>query len=168
MMDKDKLKKLKRTDLLEMMISQSKENESLKQQLDEALNQLKQREIRINNAGSIAEAALQLNGVFEAAQKAAVQYLENIERLSREQEIENSRIIEESEKKASQLISETQKKCQELERDTKERCEQMVSDAERDSKEHWDIVSQKLDQFYESHEEIQDIISIIGQKGSQS
>ena len=38
----------------------------------------KQREIQLEEAGSIAEASLRLNGVFEAAQKAAEQYLYNI------------------------------------------------------------------------------------------
>ncbi len=41
------------------------------------------RSIELKEAGSIAEAALRLNGVFEAAQKAADQYLYNI-RLSKE------------------------------------------------------------------------------------
>ena len=40
------------------------------------------REMDMENVGSIAEAALRLNGVFEAAQAAAQQYLENIRRMS--------------------------------------------------------------------------------------
>lgn len=36
------------------------------------------RKIELEDAGSIAEAALRLNGVFEAAQKAADQYLESV------------------------------------------------------------------------------------------
>ena len=39
------------------------------------------RKIKLREAGSIAEAALRLNGIFEAAQAAADQYLENIERV---------------------------------------------------------------------------------------
>ncbi len=39
------------------------------------------REIELQNAGSIAEAALRLNGVFEAAQQAADQYLESVRAL---------------------------------------------------------------------------------------
>lgn len=42
------------------------------------------REIELREAGSIAEAALRLNGVFETAQKAADQYLYNIRRLQEE------------------------------------------------------------------------------------
>ena len=44
----------------------------------------KSRRIELEKAGSIAEASLRLNGVFEAAQKAADQYLENLRRLSAE------------------------------------------------------------------------------------
>ena len=39
------------------------------------------RRIELQEAGSIAEAALRLNGIFEIAQKAADQYLENVRRL---------------------------------------------------------------------------------------
>ncbi len=75
---KKELKKLNRAELLEILISQSKEIDSLKQQLQEANEKLEDRRIIIENAGSIAEASLMLNGVFEAAQNAAEQYLENI------------------------------------------------------------------------------------------
>ncbi len=81
MTDKE-LKKLKRAQLLEMLIEQSKEVASLKKQLQEANEKLENRQIIIENSGSIAEAALHLNGVFEAAQNAAEQYLENIKHQS--------------------------------------------------------------------------------------
>ena len=38
----------------------------------------------IENAGSLAEAALKLNDVFEAADRAAQQYLENVRRMAEE------------------------------------------------------------------------------------
>lgn len=85
MTDKE-LKHLKRAELLEMLISQVEENERLKKSLEKAQKALSDRQILINQAGSIADAALQLNGVFDAAQTAAAQYLENIQRLSGEQE----------------------------------------------------------------------------------
>ncbi len=81
MTDKE-LKKLSRAELLEMLIAQSKEVDSLKKQLQEANEKLEDRRIMIANSGSIAEAALHLNGVFEVAQNAAEQYLENIKRQS--------------------------------------------------------------------------------------
>lgn len=77
-MTNKELKRLSRRELLEMLLDQSKEVERLQRELKEAKRQLSDRQILIDNAGSIAEAALQLNHVFEAAQEAANQYLENI------------------------------------------------------------------------------------------
>lgn len=159
---------MKRVDLLDIMVIQSKENDYLKIQLDEALAELEERKIQIKEAGSIAEAALQLNGVFEAAEKAGSQYLENIARLSEEKETINARIIEESERKVAELMAETQAKCEKLERDTKIKCEGMVLQAEKESQEYWDKVSEKLESFYKQHEEIKDIMSLIGEKGMKS
>ena len=83
MTDKE-LRKLKRTDLLELLIEQSKEVESLKKRIGELEAELADRRLLIYKSGSIAEAALKLNGVFEAAEAAAQEYLENIRRISEE------------------------------------------------------------------------------------
>lgn len=83
-MTDQELRKLSRADLLELLLQQAKENERLREQLKQAQEQLASRKIEIEKAGSIAEAALQLNGVFEAAEKAAAQYLENVRRLAEE------------------------------------------------------------------------------------
>jgi len=83
-MTKRELQRLSRADLLELLVAQVKENEQLREQLAEAREQLADRQIIIDRAGSIAEAALRLNGVFEAAQLAADQYLENVHRLVKE------------------------------------------------------------------------------------
>ena len=69
MTDKE-LKRLSRTDLLNMMLNLSKENEALRRRLAEAEEKLNSREIAIEESGSLAEAALRLNGIFEAAQAA--------------------------------------------------------------------------------------------------
>ena len=80
-MTEKELHKLKRAELLEMMLAQSREIESLRAHIEQLEAQLADREIRIQESGSIAEAALKLNGIFEAAQAAANQYLENVRRL---------------------------------------------------------------------------------------
>lgn len=86
MTDKE-LRKLSRRDLLQLLLEQSLEIQDLKKRLEEAEAALMDREIKIDLAGSIAEAALQLNGVFEAAEAACQQYLENVELLTKRQEI---------------------------------------------------------------------------------
>lgn len=77
-MTERELRRLRRVDLLEMMIALSKENEQLRAELEMTKQRLEQRRIAIEQSGSIAEAALRLNGIFEAAQTAADQYLENL------------------------------------------------------------------------------------------
>ena len=74
------LKRLSRRELLEMLIAQGRENERLQVEVTRLEAQLKERELHIAESGNIAEAALRLNGVFDAAQRAAEQYLENISR----------------------------------------------------------------------------------------
>ncbi len=77
MTDKE-LRHLNRGELLQLLITQGEENRRLKEQLDEANQKLNERQLIMKNAGSIAEAALRLNGVFEAAEKAAQQYIDSV------------------------------------------------------------------------------------------
>lgn len=162
------MKKLKRIDLLDMLIEQGKENERLQLELEEALDKLEQREIKINEAGSIAEASLSLSGVFEAAQEAAKKYLENIERLSGEQEKICAQIQVESERKADQLLLETREKCQLLEDETREKCEKMVYTAEQEVTQYWNSLSQKLEDFKDKHKELRELLPLIIQEENKN
>ena len=85
------LNKLKRSELLELMLAQSQEIDELRAELEQAREALKRREIALAEAGNIAEAALRLNQVFEQAQAAADQYLENVRRISGEPETEQEK-----------------------------------------------------------------------------
>ena len=85
------LNKLKRSELLELMLAQSQEIDELRTELEQAREALKRREIALAEAGNIAEAALRLNQVFEQAQAAADQYLENVRRISGETETEQEK-----------------------------------------------------------------------------
>ena len=77
-MTEKEVRKLSRLQLLEILVEQANEIEQLKAELKETKEQLADRKIVIEQSDSLAEAALRLNGVFEAAQRAADQYLENI------------------------------------------------------------------------------------------
>lgn len=77
-MNQKELKRLSRSDLLEMMLSLSKENEQLREELQQTKSKLEDRAIAIEQCGSLAEAALSLNGIFQAAQAACDQYSTNI------------------------------------------------------------------------------------------
>lgn len=130
------LRKLGRTELLEMLLEQLRENEQLHAQLEVAKKQLMERRIALDKAGSIAEASLQLNGVFQAAQEACKQYIENIEQLSARQE---------------QL-------CAQMEQETKEKCDRMVAEAKSLSQSYWENVSRKIQEVTSSYAELRTVL----------
>lgn len=76
------MKKLNRKQLLELLLRQTERAEQLESELEQTKKQLEDRRITEMEAGSIADAALKLNGIFEAAQRAADQYLDNVKAIS--------------------------------------------------------------------------------------
>ena len=74
MTDKE-LRRLSRAELIDILFELQTQNEALTAQNQDLTAQLENRKLEMSEAGSIAEAALRLNGVFEAAQAAADQYL---------------------------------------------------------------------------------------------
>ena len=105
-MTEKELKRLSRSELLEMLIGQMEENEQLKTELEKARKKAESRQIAIDRAGSIAEAALAVNGVFDSAQAAAAQYLENIRQLSGNQEAVCQQMEENARAKARTICAE--------------------------------------------------------------
>ena len=75
------MKRLKRDELLEMLLELEQENETLAAENKKLHKQLSQRELQIGKVGSLAEASVELSGVFSAAQDAAEIYLNNVRRL---------------------------------------------------------------------------------------
>ena len=110
MTDKE-LRRLKRRDLLELLLEKTEENERLTAELTEAKKQLDQRQLAVANAGSLAEAAVSINGMLLAADETARQYLENLrdteERcriMTDNANLEAERILEVAKKKAVEIM----------------------------------------------------------------
>ncbi len=88
MKEKD-LRRLKRVELLDMLIEQGRlveaqeeEIRKLKEQCEELTRRLEDRRIDLEKTGSIAEASLRIANVFMAAEDAAKIYLENLRQRS--------------------------------------------------------------------------------------
>jgi predicted Zn-dependent peptidase len=81
----NQLRRLNRLELLEMLVDQSKQIDDLQKRLNEAEKKLSEQEIKIKESGSIAEAALRLNNVFEAAEAAGKQYVDALKRMYEEE-----------------------------------------------------------------------------------
>lgn len=144
-MTERELRRLSRTDLLELLLAQRKENEQLRCVLDQTQAQLADRTIQMNKAGSIAEASLQLSGIFNAAQDSCQYYLDNIKLLSERQNLV----------------------CQQMEQETKEKCDRMVAEAELKSQQCWENCSAKIKQLVDSFEGLQQVMDLYASLNSK-
>lgn len=90
MLKHQKIKRMSRKELLELLVLQSKKIDELENDLAKTLKSLNDKQILIKESGSIAEASLKLNNIFEVAQQAADQYLENIKNNQEKQFIKDN------------------------------------------------------------------------------
>lgn len=81
------LRKLKKSELLEIMLKQGEEIDRLRARVEELETEVAEKEaemerheFEIQKFGSIAEASLQVTDIFQEAEKAARIYLENLRR----------------------------------------------------------------------------------------
>lgn len=157
-MTENELKKLSRSDLLQLLVDQGKELRELKEKYEKAQAELADRQIKIDNAGSIAEASLQLNGVFEAAQEACRQYTDNIMNLSARQEAICARMEAESSLKAKMMIEQAEEKSAKL-----------ISEAETKSQLYWENVYEKMQAYSAEHAELKALFaqSVSGAQGDK-
>lgn len=84
--------------------------------------------------GSIAAESMKVSGIFDVAQKAADEYLENIKKRSAEQEARLATIDEElaqkskeTEERCEMLLANTQAECDRLSAETKAACDELFT-----------------------------------------
>lgn len=135
---------MNRGELLQMLVLQAKENRSLKERLSELESRLEERELVVSRSGTLAEAALRLSGVFEAADIAVEQYRENIIRVSENQETLNRMRREEAEQQAADIVEQA-------------RMQADKSRAEADR--YWEDLSRRLEDFYNAHRGLREMLS---------
>ncbi|MBQ8646872.1 MAG: hypothetical protein IJ484_01875 [Oscillospiraceae bacterium] len=125
-MTKKELKRLSRSDLLELLLEQTRRCEALEAELEQARAALNERTLRMQNAGDLAHAVLEVNGVMEAAQAAARQYLDSAAALEADARARSQRM--------QQLQAETEAACERLRAETRSACEVQRAQAEAEAK----------------------------------
>lgn len=138
-MTEKELKKLSRTDLLEMLLALSKENEILSDKVTRLQAALDDRIVRIENSGSLAEAILMVNGMFEATQAACDQYTHNIRQRHQEQELICQRMEEEAREHCRILIEEAQMKADEYRKHAEEEIRALYDIFLQETKRTYDV-----------------------------
>ncbi len=102
-MDDKNLKKLSRTELLELLLVQTRETERLREKLQQTEEALANRNLQVKEAGNLAQAVLSVNGVMEAAQAAAQQYLDNIQTMQKQTEYRCRQMLAQARQEAAQI-----------------------------------------------------------------
>lgn len=186
MADKE-LRKMNRTELIDIIYTLEKHNEELeteKKALEDKLNdevnnrvqqlteekealeaKLQEREIRMSESGSIAVAALELNKVFEAAQAAADDYLASVRATNAQAEksAQAARITAEAE--AARIVAEAKQQAAEMiakaqadSSGVREECEAMRAKAEKETEERWAEFQRKCYIYIAKRKELSDFL----------
>ena len=175
------LKRMNRYRLLELLLECSRKNADLHKEIQELQEQkralqlqLEDKRIKLDKAGTLAEASLLLNGVVEATQAAASQYLENLRDLELRETVrceekeaqaqrQADRLLENARIESEGLIRRTQEQCSAMEAQTRNACAAMKDSARAEIDKHWAQLSEKLEEFYNAHEGLKDLLRYTGQ-----
>lgn len=142
MTDKE-IRRLDRTQLIEMVVQLMRIQQQLEEENRQLKSQLEDRSLRIDNAGSIAEAALNLSGIFESAQAAADQYLAMIHKNNSEIQANCDALIQDAQQKADAILAEAEAQAQ-----------RMRQEAQCDVEERWQRFQDETGAILRAHREL--------------
>ena len=104
MTDKE-FKRLSRAQLIDIIYKLQLELDKVNEEKQELESKLADKRLRLQSAGNIAEAALEINDCFRSAQNAAEQYLNEIKAIREETEAERQRVLSQARAEAEAIIA---------------------------------------------------------------
>ncbi len=153
MTDKE-LKHLSRAELIDIIYALQRQSEEKDARLQTMQAALDDRTLRIEKAGSLAEAAISINGVFEAVQATAEQYLDSI----RAAEEANAAKQAEAEQQRKRLLEEAERKADETILLAKGQAQRIVEEAESQAEAKWTAFEQKAYAMIQANAELQSLL----------
>lgn len=169
-------KKLSRGDLVNIIYEMQKNEQALNEELDQAKSALTDKTMKISQAGSIAEAVLGLNEIFERAQSAADSYLEQIQDNSQKQESlvanaereaaqirgsaegEAAVLLENARNEAAALVETAKSEASEIRQKAESEAAAMLEKAESESAAKWELFNRKVNEILQAHKELQSLL----------
>ncbi len=159
------LRRMHRAELIEIIYALKQSEDQLKAQNAALTAQLQDRQLRLESAGSIAQAALELNNVFAAAQAAADDYLHSVQAsladtnataantLSQARS-EAKRILEQAQADADSLKAQAQQECDAMTAAAAQKrtqTEAMVERAEQEVQQRWQAFDHKANELLDQY-----------------
>ena len=154
MTDKE-LRRLGRPELIEIIYQLEKSQEENTQEIARLQARLQDRTLRLSEAGSIAQAALQVNGVMEAAQAAADQYVQAAEADRQQARTE----LADAKTQADAILSDAQARADAILSDAQAKARTVTDQAERQARNQWDLFREKAEQLIRDHHELSALLS---------
>lgn len=142
-MTEQEIRKLSRSELVQLVLDMEQTTDQQRQRIISMERQQRERAANLKKFGSIAESALQVSGVFEAAQQAANMYVE--------QALQMREAAELMKQEAEKILKEAQDECRRLEEETQRSCQEQKVKAEEEASQYWRSLEQDLLQRLEDY-----------------
>ena len=163
------LRRMRRAELVEIILALKQTEDRLRAENAALSAQLQERQIHIENAGSIAQAALELNKVFEAAQAAADEYVASVRAANKntdaaanalraQAEAEAEHILAQAQTEAANLKARTQKECDEQAEavarsraQTEDDCKAMLARTQQEIRQRWAAFDRRASELLDGY-----------------
>lgn len=152
------LRKLRRAELLQLLLDQVQENEQLKSRVNALMTQLNQQRITCEKAGSIAEAALTMSGIFQDADQAARKYLQEVETLAAHQRQEFQEQAEQAREQADKLVADAKMAATAI----RDEADAYLANAKAEADAYWKKVNSQVQVLLEGQDMLKSIILSAG------
>ncbi len=130
-MTEKEMRRLSRRQLLQLLLEQTERADDLEKKLREMEDRLEDKRLVATEAGSLAEATVRLNRVFEAADAACEQYIENIKRISKNADSFKDRLEADARARAEKIMEDADTYCARRELQAQEKIAELEQEIER-------------------------------------
>ena len=128
MTDKE-FKRLSRAQLIDVIYQLQLQADAQTKRIRDLEKALADKHFRISVAGNIAEAALEVNEVFQTAQKAADQYLDGVRTLREKTEEESKKTLDDARNEAESILEAARTQAQQIREEAQAEAQAVVADA---------------------------------------
>ena len=153
------LRHMSRGELIDVIYALKKQQEELAAENEELRQQLSKRELKLQKAGSIAEAAMSLNQVFEAAQQAADQYLQSVYANCGDAEEMAKGILADANAQAQNTLEQARRQSETLlsqaraeKAQTEQECQALRQKTEEETKARWEAFERRVGDLFMSYQ----------------
>lgn len=146
-MAEKELKKMSRTELIEIIYALQQSELALKEENAALQAKLDDKIVKIENAGSIAEAVIVLNNIFQKAQDTADEYIESVHAAQANAKEDTERVLAEAQEKADRMIKDAEKRRKTIEKET-----------EQEVTKKWELFDNKVNEILSAHFALKELL----------